>query len=104
MTAEEIRERINVIETELFAESNYTSTCILSPDAARLSRDRNERLAALSRERAELYGKLPPTGMAAGHRVVIANVLGEINLSDWPMTEPADVRANHPVDLWDWSE
>jgi hypothetical protein len=97
-----IRVRINEIEAELFAESNYTNSSILSADAARLERERNERFAALGSERVQLLGKLPPTGMAGGHRLVFAQILGGLIPSDWPDVEPETVAG--PIDEWDWSE
>jgi len=97
---DEIRARINEIDSELFAESNFQCDHILSADADSLNREREKRFAALGRERSELAAKLPPTGMASGQRVVIAKVLGDVR--DWPEPKPeGDVEG--PEDIWGWT-
>jgi hypothetical protein len=80
----EIRARIVEIECELFAHSALSN--ITSPNSAELNRAHAIRFEALGRERSDLMGRLPLTGMASGERIVIAKVLGDI--CNWPQPEP----------------
>jgi hypothetical protein len=99
----EIRARVNEIECELFAPEAYTQCNVILPDGPELDRARSLRFEALGRERAELLGRLPPTGMRAG-RIVFAKTLGTINLNDWPDIEPETDSATGPIDEWAWCD
>jgi hypothetical protein len=95
-----IGKRLIEIESQLFAPCEYTRSNVLAADAERLNREHEEFIAALSLERVELLGQLPPIGMASGQRLVLASTLGTVCLRD---SEP-EPEVTIPVDEWDWSE
>jgi len=70
-----IAKRIQAIEDQLFARSNYVNSSILSRPIPKQQLEHERQFDALRREREGLLAQLPVTGERAGHLVLAGHFL-----------------------------